>query len=222
MEPQGAAPAPAPAELSVGDAISYGIDAFKKYPGPLVVITLVFLVVSGVINGLGSAFQDETLIYILLQLLSAFVGILLYMGMIRVALKVTAGVVPEVNDLFKTDHFGSYLGAAILVGLAVFVGLLLCIIPGIYVGIMLGFFGFIVIGRGEKAIDSISASAELTRNHRGTLFLLGLAVFGINIVGALLCGVGLLVSYPVTIVAMGYAYRVLSGETPAPVGAQGA
>jgi uncharacterized membrane protein len=218
VEPQQPyAAAPAPGELNVGDAISYGWAAFKATPGPLVLITLVFLVVSGVINGLGGAFQDQTVIYLFFQLLSIFVGILLYMGMIRVALKVTSGVVPEIGDLFKPEHFGSYLGAGLLVGIIVTVGLVFCIIPGIYLGIALGFFGFLILGRGEKAIDSISGSWALTEGNRGTLFLLGLAVFGINLVGALLCGVGLLVTYPLTIIAMGYAYRVLSGETPAPI-----
>ena len=155
--------APAPAELSVGDAVSYGVDALKRYPGPLILITLVYIVVGGIVNGAGLAFQDQSLIRFLLNLVAVFVGILLYMGMIRVALKVTAGQVPEVGDLFKPEHFGSYLGAGIVVSLAVTVGLFLCIIPGIYLAIMFGFFGFIILARGTGAIDSISASAELTK-----------------------------------------------------------
>ncbi len=40
---------------------------------------------------------------------------------------------------------------------------------------------------------------------------------GINLLGAIACGVGMLVSYPVTVVAGGYAYRVLSNEPVAPI-----
>ena len=42
-------------------------------------------------------------------------------------------------------------------------------------------------------------------------------LFLINIVGALLCGVGLLFTYGITAIAVAYAYRSLSGEPVAPI-----
>lgn len=217
MEAQQPAGAPPPVQLNVGDALGYGFGALKRYPGPLVIITLVYIVVAGLANGLASAFQDVLVLQVIFTLVSAFVGILLYMGLIRVALKVTAGEEPEVGDLFKPEHFGSYLLAGVIVGVAVAVGLVFCIVPGIYLAIMLGFFGFVVLARGAGAIDSIKASAAITEGNRGNLFVLGLAIFGLNLAGALACGFGLLVTYPITTVALGYAYRVLSNEPVAPV-----
>jgi uncharacterized membrane protein len=35
--------------------------------------------------------------------------------------------------------------------------------------------------------------------------------------GAILCGVGLIVAWPVGMIATGYAWKVLSGQQPAPI-----
>lgn len=212
MEPQGSN------VLRVGDAIGYGWSAFKKYPGPLVVVAVVVLVVNAVFSGLGSSLgRDAAGVRALLQLTGWLVSILLSLGLIRVSLKVTRGEEPEVADLFLADGFAPYLGASIIFGLAVAVGLLLCIVPGIIVAIILGFFGFAIVDRGDGVGDAFRRSSDITKGQRGTLFVLGLAILGINILGAILCGVGLLVSYPVTIVAGGYAYRVLSNQPIAPI-----
>ena len=215
QQPQGTPPPPP--SLNVGDALGYGFGALKTYPGPLVVITLVFLVVTAVLNFIPALFEDAPILQAVVNIGTFLAAAILYMGMIRMALKVTAGQEPEVADLFKADHFGSYLGAGILVGLMVGIGLVLCIVPGILAIILFGFFGFLVLDRGVGAIDSISGSFELTKANLGPLFVLGLAVVGLNLAGALVCGFGLLVTYPITIVALGYAYRSLSGEPIAPV-----
>jgi uncharacterized membrane protein len=45
------------------------------------------------------------------------------------------------------------------------------------------------------------------------LFLASILAF---IIGAILCGIGLLVTIPVTIIATAYAYRLMTGQTVAP------
>lgn len=212
MQPQGGN------TLRVGDAIGYGWGTFKKNPGPLVIIALVVLVVNAAFSGLGNSLgRDAAGLAIAFQIGGFLVSILLALGLIRVALKVTNGQEAEVADLFEGENFGAYLGASILFGLMVTVGLLLCIVPGVIAAVIFGFYGYIIVDRGLGVGDAFSRASEITKGQRGTVFLLGLACVGLNIVGALLCGVGLLVSYPVTIVAGGYAYRVLSNEPVAPV-----
>jgi uncharacterized membrane protein len=69
-------------------------------------------------------------------------------------------------------------------------------------------------------IDALKRSSAIAKGHWGTLFLLGLALIGLNIVGFLLCCVGLLFTVPITAVAHAYAYRTLAGEPIAPVPAK--
>ena len=44
-----------------------------------------------------------------------------------------------------------------------------------------------------------------------------MALFGINFIGLLLCGLGLLVTAPLSAVAVAHAYRTAGGQVPAPV-----
>ena len=212
MESQGTA------GLRVGDAIGYGWSAFKKSPGPLVVVSLVVLVVGGMTSGIGNAVSRESAVFgVIVQIAGYVVSMILSLGLIRVALKVTRGEEAEVADLFKTDQLGPYIGASILFGIMVAVGFILCIVPGIILAVIYGFYGYVILERGAGVGEGFSRAAEITKGQRGTIFLLGLAFAGINILGALACGLGLLVSYPVTIVAGGYAYRVLSNEPVVPI-----
>ncbi len=55
----------------------------------------------------------------------------------------------------------------------------------------------------------------MTKGRIGELFVFGLALFGINLVGAILCGIGLLFTYGITAIAVAYAYRTLRGESVA-------
>lgn len=204
--------------FSIGEAISYGWAAFKKQPGPLLLVVLVVFIVSGIFNGLGYAF-DSVVLQFVFQLLSIFVSIVISMGLIRVGLKITRGETAEVGDLFSTEHLGQYIGASILFTIIFTIGLILCIIPGIIAAVVLGFFGFAVIDRGADVTSSLSISADITQGHRGTLFGFYIVLGLLNLLGALLCGVGLLVTYPVSIVAVAYAYRKISGEPIAPIAA---
>ena len=210
--------AQASAGLRVGDAISYGWAAFKKTPGPLVVIALVVLVVGALTSGIGNAVSRESAVFgVIVQIAGYVVSMILSLGLIRVALKVTRGEEVDVADLFKTDQLGPYIVASILFGIMVAVGLIFCIVPGVVLAVIYGFYGYVILGRGVGVGEGFSHAAEITKGQRGTVFLLGLAFLGINLLGALACGAGLLVSYPITIVAGGYAYRVLSNEAVAPI-----
>ena len=57
----------------------------------------------------------------------------------------------------------------------------------------------------------MKVSWNLVSKNVGSLILLFILVFLINLVGALLCGIGLLFTYPITAVALAYAWRTISG-----------
>jgi uncharacterized membrane protein len=72
---------------------------------------------------------------------------------------------------------------------------------------MLLFVKFIVVDRKMGPIEALKESVRMTKGHRMTLFLLVLLIAVINIIGAILLLVPLLVTIPVSTLAMVYAYR---------------
>ena len=80
------------------------------------------------------------------------------------------------------------------------------------------FYGFLIVEDPTLGpTDALKKSQEMTKGRLGELFVFGLALFGINLVGALLCGIGLLFTYGITAIAVAYAYRTLKGEPVAPI-----
>ena len=69
-----------------------------------------------------------------------------------------------------------------------------------------------IIDKDMGAIDAIKASISFVMANIGTLIVLLPGLIAAYIVGALLCGVGLLVAIPVVVIATAYAYRTLQGE----------
>jgi uncharacterized membrane protein len=63
------------------------------------------------------------------------------------------------------------------------------------------------------------ASFEVVSGNVGQLLLLAIVCLVLNLVGALLCGVGLLVTLPMTAIAIAYAWRFFTGGMIAPQGA---
>jgi hypothetical protein len=209
--------APTGGSFSVGNAISYGWNAYWKNVGPMVVMVLVIIAANIVIGLLGSGVSGAAG-RIVLQLISFVVGVVLAMGLIRAALAVVEGRTPEVNMIFQTEGFVPYLLASIVFGIAVFAGLILLIVPGIIIAVMWHFFGYVIVEHPETGVlESLNRSAEITKGHRWQLFGLGLLLILINIVGVLACFVGLIFTYGITAVTVAYAYKTLSGQPVAQV-----
>jgi len=100
---------------------------------------------------------------------------------------------------------------SILVGLAIGIGFVLLIVPGILAMLFFMFSTVIVIDRDLGPIEAMKESMRIGRGCRwsllGLVVLLALIVF----VGMLALFVGLLVAMPVATLAFIHAYRVLSG-----------
>lgn len=215
--PPGGPSASGGSAFNVGDAVSYGWNALLKNLGPMILITLVIVAVNIVISIIAIPI-DSFVARLILQAIGWIIGLVLAMGLIRASLAVVEGRTPEVNMLFQTEHLGSYIVASILFGIGLVIGLILCIVPGIIFAIVFWFFGFVIVDKGEESpIDALKRSADITQGHRGALFGLGVLLMLINFVGAILCGIGLLFTYPLTAIAIAYSYKSLSGEPVAPV-----
>ena len=91
------------------------------------------------------------------------------------------------------------------------IGIFLCIIPGLIASIMLMFTVVALLDRNLSPVDAVKSSFDLSKANFGNVILAWLVLIVTFIVGALLCGVGLLVAAPVATLILVYTYRILSG-----------
>jgi uncharacterized membrane protein len=104
--------------------------------------------------------------------------------------------------------------AGLLTALLIVCGLVLLIIPGIYLMVRYSMVRFAVID-GASVTDSLRKSAELTQGIKWHLLWFILAIIAINIIGAVLFLVPLLVTVPVTMIAYAHVYQKLHGRAHA-------
>lgn len=202
-------------ELSVGACVKYGWETFKKRPwfiiGAVVITGILTNVPSAILQNLDP--KGESPLAILLSIGLSFFGIAVQIVLTRFWLKAHDAVeTVRYEEALPPRPYWKYFGSSFVMSLAVFVGLILLIIPGIIVALAFMFAPYLVVEKKLWPIESLKESARITKGYRWKLFLLCLALIGINILGLLALVVGLLVSFPVSMFALVHAYRTLEAK----------
>jgi uncharacterized membrane protein len=212
--------------LSVGDAIRYGWDRFKANKWTWIGGVLIAAVIQSVLNtlfGNRSTFRVDTfgqslwtISWIIGSIVTVVVGYLINAALVRGALHEVDGQRPRLGSFFRFTNVGNVILASVLVGVLTAVGLILFLIPGLIVAFLSWWTLQFVIDRHDSATDGLRGSFRAISSQPGPVFLLALALIGINILGAIPLGLGLLITVPISAIASTYAYRVVSGGEVAP------
>jgi hypothetical protein len=133
-------------------------------------------------------------------------------GLHVMALKSVDGEIPHVGELFGSLERGpAYLLALSIYCLAVSGGLVFLIVPGIHLAIRYCLFAQVITDTSASALAALrKALAHGNWASLGTLFLIA---FLLNIAGIALLGIGLTISFPVSLLAIAGFYRSLQPAT---------
>jgi hypothetical protein len=207
------APPTGPGDYSVGNAWSYGWTKFTANIGPILVAVLLLVGVQVAVQVLTYIVSDSLVISWLFSLASWVLSMIIGAGLVRAALDITAGRSVDAAQLLSPHKLGDVVVVSVLTGLATFIGLILCVLPGLAVMFFTSFTLYFLMDREELgAIDAIKASFEFTTKNAGNVivwFLLSLATW---FVGLLLCGVGLIAAVPIVLIGTAYTYKKLTGQ----------
>jgi uncharacterized membrane protein len=133
-------------------------------------------------------------------------------GMHIVCWRVLLGGRADVGDLFKGfNYFVPTLVAFLLISIFTFLGSLACLVGALVVMAMYQFTYLFIVDRGMDFWPAMKASHAVVKQDYVGFALFVLALIGINILGALACLVGLLVTIPIHYMAVTAAYRDLVG-----------
>jgi uncharacterized membrane protein len=165
--------------LSIENILQVGFNQFRKAPGIFILYSIVAAVaISNPVSGL-------------------LLGGPVVAGYYIVAHQLRKKGASEVTDFFRSfDKFVPLLILNLLTSLVVFLGFLLLVIPGIYFSVSYLFAHFFVWFYGVHPTDAMRLSRKMVSGNFIQLFWLCLILAGINILGAMAFGVGLLVTIP--------------------------
>jgi hypothetical protein len=137
-------------------------------------------------------------------------------GFTRVALHSARARSPRFGEFFGGGgNFFVFLVASLLRAVVVGLGFLLLIAPGIILSLGLTNTEFYVIDQKLGPVEAMKASWRSTEGQKGQLFVLGLAEFGIVLLGLLAACFGIIVAVPVMFIARAIVYTRMSGTMAA-------
>ena len=201
-----------PRFFSKSEAILFGWNTLKKnfrfFLGMLAIVLVVNVLVGLVI----SSFSEEApkVLVMVVSVISWVLDLLISIGVIKITLKFCDQEPATYRDLFSAYRLLlNYLVGSIVYGIIVAIGFVFLIIPGIYLAVKYQFYDYLIVDKGIGPIEAIKRSGVLTEGVKRNLVLFWLALVGINILGMIALGVGLIATVPVSWLANAYVYRRL-------------
>lgn len=211
------------------DCISRGYEIFKRQFANILLTGLVYfacLIGLSMMFGMGellvtmmaspdngSTTQSSNIslvVTVISQIVQQVVSIFLQLGLARVGLNLVSGKDVSIGMLFgEGSKLLRAIGATIVLGIAVLIGLVLLIVPGIYIALRYGQVINAIVDRDLGIMEAFSYSESITTNNRMNLFVLALLALVGFIIGLIPCGLGLIIVGPVIWLASLVAYRWL-------------
>lgn len=192
------------------EAIDFGFGVAKSNIFFFLSLFVVIIITYGFLGVLESAFSGQSaFLSFLAEIVRVVVGLIISMGVIKVALEFVDKRKPQLKDVFYTKSILNYFLVSIIKSIIIVAGLVLFIIPGIIFSIKLQFATYLVVDKNMGVVDALNKSWEMTKGVKMNLFLFGIILALINLVGLCALVVGLLLTIPLSMVATAYVYRKL-------------
>jgi hypothetical protein len=207
--------------LSVGDCISFAWNTFKQRPWILIGALLLSMIIAALPQAFGphpTVGPDGQVIPppastlgTIVAIVSLLVSIGVSLGLTTFSLRAHDNIqAVQIADLWNPAPYWRFFGAHILTVIAIALGFIALIVPGVILAMGLMFVPYLVIDRGLGPIEAMKESWRVTKGHKWQLFFLFLALIGLNILGAIALIIGLLVTVPISMLAAAHAYRTLT------------
>lgn len=187
-----------------------GWSLFLTHPFLLLGVVLVVVLVSIATDTVLQSISGSAGLLFGLNVVVFILNTIVSMGMMLVMLRVHDNVPTGIRDIVEPVHlFWKYVFTTILSLCAFLVGLIFFIVPGIILQLAFSMALYIVIDKEIGPIQALSESYRITKGHRLNLFLFAFVLVLVNIAGALFFVIGLLVTIPVSLLALVSVYRFL-------------
>lgn len=200
-------------KFDIRDALQYGWEVFKANKGFLISIVLISFAINLIPNVVDP--EQSPIVYVVLTVLSIGVGLIMQAGVIKISLAYTYNEKNDISDLFRYGRYAPRLFfASFLYALLVLLGLILLIVPGIYLSIRYSQIQYFIVDQDMGISDAFRASFMVTDKTVIDLFKYFLLIILFGILTIFTLFLGLFVLMPVIWITGAYIYRELVRNTP--------
>lgn len=201
--------------FSKREAVEFGWRTMRANLSIFIIFLVVSMLAGFFFSGFAGLFEKRlpvlslifNLGYILLTIAINIVGI-------KIALKFCDNDQRPIAEVisFTPSRFLKFAAGYILYSLLVTAGLILLIVPGVVFMVKYQYAIYFIADKDTDIGEAFQRSSAITRGIKWELFVFLILLSLINMAGVICFFVGLIVTIPVTMVAMAYVYRKLSGS----------
>ncbi len=180
--------------LSIESTLQVGFNLFRKAPSEFIVFSVLGVIIfSNPLSGL-------------------LLGGPMMASYFHLAQLASRGQQIEISDFFRGfDKGGSLIKLSLLIFVIVLLGLMMLIIPGIYFAVSYVFSHLIVWFYDKDPTEAIRLSRKIVSGNFKQILLLFLILAGINLLGLMALGVGILLTMPFSFCVLYAAFDDIIG-----------
>lgn len=197
-------------------AFNFAWMTFKKQSSLFIAVMLTFFASWVILEVLVVAGQPLGLLFWAIAHLTFFIVFAgMGLGFVKMCLALYDEQQVHYGELFRELSSGLNFFFVQLIYYTVFlIGLALLIVPGAYLGTMYALHAFHFAEGGSNLKQCFQQSAVTSQSSRWFLFWLSVFIFLLNILGASILGVGLIITVPLSALMKTSIYRQLRDAQP--------
>lgn len=175
---------------------------------------LIIMIISGIASGIVSTLAEKkTAMENLVNFILGLAMMPLSAGLTYYVLKFVRRQNPEVNDVWSQfSRFVPIVITGFLASIAIMLGMILLIIPGIILAFGISFYQYILVDQEYKDLDSVAILKEswrLTKGYKMDFFVFGLSFIGWGLLVAITFGLAAIYVVPYSTTATALYYENL-------------
>ncbi len=203
------------AKFSISEVCSTSWQRLKSQIWVLAGLMIGIAIIYVIVSACTTFAQGSVVGFIVTNLISIVVSSFFALGYIKNVFQALDGDEPQISAYRQEARkIITYFVANLLFGIVFLVGLVLLIIPGIYLSLRLQFATAFIVEEDAGITESLKRSWEITRGQEMPLFLLMLATIGFLLLGLIVFGIGIFVAAPYAYMIYCYTFRKLNISSP--------
>lgn len=203
--------------LSTSNVVNTAWDLFKRNASHLIVALFIYAVISSSASFFKMLFDPNTVMYFLASVVETVLNLIMGLGMARILLNAADSSEIQLSTLFNYRSASlilHYVIGSILMGIAIIVGLIFLIIPGLYIAARLQFFTYCLIEQDSPDfMKALTSSWAMSEGFVWDLVSIAIVSFFIILAGLIAFVVGLFVAIPLVGVMSAVAFRLLQNNS---------
>ncbi|MEL6457775.1 MAG: hypothetical protein AAFX46_11135 [Cyanobacteria bacterium J06636_27] len=198
--------------VNIGQYFSRGWEIFKQYPLGFIGYLITVFLISIFLTFLPILIEQLQGIATIASWANVVLNPIFYAGFDIVALQIAKNRPIDFSDFFRGfNQFLQIFLVHLISNILIVIGCWLLIIPGIYLAVAYQFSSLFVIEKKLSFWSALEASRKLITKQWFSFLLFGIALFLLNVAGVLALGIGMFVTFPLTLCIVVAAFEDIVG-----------